>query len=455
MITDVQPQDVSAERAILGTLVTSGVGDGSDIIYTRLEATDFYLRGHRAIFLACEGLYRDGLPLDLVSVVDRLEKIGKLEDAGGAPGVSEIAGEFVPNGYVEYYCGLIKDKSVLRMLVEHGRSIAARASAPDAVADEVVDWAQASVYSVGEARSVDSYITIGEILSVVAGDLQRSVDGGLAGEPTGFSGLDKVTAGLHKTDLTILAARPGCGKTTLAVNVATNLCRRGKNVLLFSLEMSRGQLVTRMLCSRAGVSMHLVRLGQIQKRHLGELEAAAEEMFSTPMCIYDSFNLSPVQVMAQGRKFKKEYGALDLVVIDYLQLMQPSRRQERREREISSISRELKGAAKALDVPVLALSQMNRAVEQGVTTREPRLSDLRESGSIEQDSDNVWFLHREKMYEVDDVSVPVDVIVAKNRNGPCGKIPLQLDPRHMKFCDRADEYGEQEEVDAWGDGNYR
>jgi replicative DNA helicase len=429
------PANVDAERAVLGSVLIDP--DAIIKIAPTLRVEDFFVDRHRWIYEATLALHERRQAVDFVTLCDELERRGQLTDIGGQAYIIELL-NVVPTAInVEHYAGIVVRTAILRRLIDAAGQIARMAYEDKGEIDEIVDRAEELIFGVSEQRIQRTLAPISQVMREVTERVQYLAlhQGELMGVPAGFRQLDKLLGGFQKSDLIILAARPSVGKTALALNIAVNAAKRyGQRVAFFSLEMSAEQLVLRLLAAETGIDQQRLRLGQIQEEEWGLLMEAAGVLSSTMMFIDDTPALSALEMRTKARRVHAEHG-LDLIVVDYLQLMRGDPRSENRVQEISYISRALKGLARELNVPVLALSQLSRAVEAR-TDKRPMLSDLRESGSIEQDADVVMFIYREDMYnEGTDRQNIADVIVAKHRNGPTGVVSLYFKKELTQFLE--------------------
>ena len=416
------PHSDEAERSVLGGVLLDN--DQFHKAQELLTHEAFHSARNRKIFRSMEALMERGTALDLVTLRAELDKRGDLEACGGAVYLHGLVDGVSRSANVEHYARIVKEKATLRSLIHAAQWIQSNAVESSTDPDEVLDQAEKRIFEVAQGRLRSGFIHIGESADVSLKLIEQLTERQelVTGIPTGFADLDEMTAGLQSTDLVILAARPSMGKTALALNVSANAAlRHGKVVGLFSLEMSHQQLFLRMLCAEARVDAHRLRTGRIGGEDWQRI-------------IKDTPGVSLLEVRAKARRLQLER-KLDLLVIDYLQLMRGSSRYESRQQEISDISRSLKELAKELDVPVLALSQLSRAPEQRGGDRRPQLSDLRESGAIEQDADVVLFLFREEVYKKDDPDLKgkAELIVGKQRNGPIGSVDLVFIREFTRF----------------------
>jgi replicative DNA helicase len=429
------PANPEAEEAVLGSILIDP--DAIIKVAPTLRAEDFYLEKHRWIYQAALDLYERRQPPDFITICDELERRGQLQEVGGPAYITELINAVPTAFHVEHYASIVERTSVLRRLISAAGQIAQLAYADQGEIDEIVDRAEEIIFGVSEHRWQRFLVPIRQVMNEVITriDYLASHQGELLGVPTGFRLLDKLLGGFQKSDLIILAARPSVGKTSLALNIAANAAKRyGQRVAFFSLEMSAEQLVQRLLAAETGIDQQRLRLGQIREEEWPLLMEAAGVLSNTMMFIDDTPALSALELRTKARRIHAEHG-LDFIIVDYLQLMRGDTRSENRVQEISYISRALKWLARELNVPVLALSQLSRAVESRPDKR-PMLSDLRESGSIEQDADVVLFIYREDMYDEDtDRRNIADIIIAKHRNGPTGVVSLYFKKELTQFLE--------------------
>jgi len=400
-----------------------------------IRPEDFYHHGHRLIYETCLQVQEAGEPVDLLTVTDRLRANGLLAKVGGAAYVASLV-EMVPTASnIEHYARLIEEKALLRTLISVASRIAEMGYDQQEAADRLVDQAEQMILELGSRRGTGTFVPLKSILKQALARIEEAYrnKGRITGVSTGFPDLDRLCSGLQNSDLLILAARPSMGKTALALNIAYHVAAKEKlPVAVFSLEMGREQLVNRLLCAEARVDQYRLRTGNLRDEDWERLTEAAARLQDIPLFIDDTGGASLRDIRARAKRMQSESG-LALVVIDYLQLVRPNRRAENRQQEISQISRGLKEMAKELNVPVLALSQLSRAVEQREKKR-PVMSDLRESGSLEQDADVVMFIYREEYYRPDtDRKGIAELIVAKQRNGPVGTIELGFFKEFPRF----------------------
>jgi replicative DNA helicase len=441
------PHNLDAERSILGAILLDNHALNAAV--ERVRADDFFLPQHRHIFERMIDLGEHQQGIDFVTVTEDLTRVGQLEAAGGAAYVSQLTEGMPRVSNVEHYARIVKEKAVLRNLAYQASAIQERALAAGDDADIILDQAESAIFQLAEDRVRAGLIGVKELVRDGYERLEKIFSEGrrITGLSTGYSFLDNETAGLQPSELVILAARPSMGKTALALNIAENVAVRNREpVAIFSLEMSKESLLLRMLASQARVDAHKFRTGHMNRDDWGRITASLGELGEAPIWIDDSASSTVLEMGAKARRLKRDRG-LSLMIVDYLQLVVPatSRRASNRQEEVSSMSRALKGLAKELKVPVLVLSQLTRAPER--EERKPQLSDLRESGAIEQDADVVLFINRPNFYKSDlpdEERAKSEVIIAKQRNGPTGTLNFVFLARHTRF--------EEAAPDAWSGG---
>lgn len=426
------PFDLQAERATLGAILLER--DAIITIAPWLPSEYFYLEKHALIYEAMLACYNRREPPDLATVAAELRRQERLELVGGLGYLSDLAAEVPTAVHIEYYARVVERTAVLRRLIEAGGKIAALGYDETADLDVTLDRAEAELFNVSQRRSTQDFVAIGQVVNQLFTQIESLQErrGEVAGVATGYPDLDGLTGGLQPSDLIILAARPSVGKTSLALSLAYNVAfLSNATVGIFSLEMSRDQLVQRVLAMHTGIDMQRLRTGNLRGDELNLAFEGMGVLSELPIYIEDSPGLSITEVRSKARRLAAEVG-VDLLMIDYLQLMS-GRRSDNRVQEVTEISRGLKSLARELNVPVIALSQLSRAVE-GRQSHVPMLSDLRESGSIEQDADIVMFIYREELYDKDtDKKGIAEIHIAKHRNGPLGVIPLRFEPRTTRF----------------------
>ncbi len=429
------PQDVAAEQGVLGGMLLSKDAI-SDVVET-LRAVDFYRPAHASVFEVITALYTKGEPADAVSVAAALQKSGQLDRVGGAAYLHTLIATVPTAANAGYYARIVAEKAIRRRLVDAGVRVTQLGYNEATEVDDAVDRAQAEVYAVTEQRTTDDYLPLEVLLNPVLQEIESIAghDGSLTGVPTGFQDLDALTNGLHPGQLVIVAARPAAGKSTAALDFARCAAiKHNQTAVIFSLEMSRVEITMRLLSAEARVHLQNMRSGRMSDDDWAKLAGRMGEIADAPLFIDDSTNMTMMEIRAKCRRLKQRHN-LRLVVIDYMQLMSSPKRTENRQQEVSEISRNLKLLAKELEVPVVALSQLNRSPEQRADKR-PQLSDLRESGSIEQDADLVIMLHRDDLYEKESPRAgEADFIVAKHRNGPTDTITVAFQGHYSRFVD--------------------
>ncbi|WP_315093002.1 replicative DNA helicase [uncultured Cellulomonas sp.] len=430
------PQDLDAERSVLGGMMISK--DAIADVVEQIRGTDFYRPAHEVVYDAIIDLYGRGEPADAITVADELTKRGEIQRIGGAPYLHTLISSVPTAANAGYYARIVRERSVLRKLVEAGTRIVQLGYGTDGGdVDEIVNNAQAEVYAVTERRSSEDYMILGDIIGGAVDEIEAAGHRGegMIGVPTGFSDLDRLTNGLHPGQMIVLAARPAIGKSTMGIDIVRSASiKHGMTSVVFSLEMSRNEITMRLLAAEARVHLQKLRNGQMGEDDWAKIAATMGKISEAPLFIDDSPNMSLMEIRAKCRRLKQKHD-LKLVVIDYLQLMSSGKRVESRQQEVSEFSRALKLLAKELEVPVIAISQLNRGAEQR-TDKRPQMSDLRESGSIEQDADIVILLHREDAYEKESPRAgEADLIVAKHRNGPTDTLVVAFQGHYSRFVD--------------------
>jgi replicative DNA helicase len=418
----VPPHSEEAEQAVLGAMMLSGeaIAQVADI---GLKAEDFYRSGHRAVYEALNDLYARGQPVDVVTTKEELLRRGSLESVGGALYLQHLVENVATPASASHYGRIVGDHALLRRLITAAGEILNSAYEVPEDPEGFADEAEGRIYAVSRRHERDQVVPLRALVHQSMEDLERIHERtGLVGLSTGFRDLDELLQGLQRANLIVVAARPGIGKSSLVTNIARNVAVAGGTVALFSLEMSRVEIGMRLLCSEARVQWHKVRAGMVAADDWGRIVEAAEILDPAPLFIVDTGNVTIVDIRAKARRMKSQHN-LDLIIVDYLQLMSSHQRVDNRQQEVAEISRSLKLLAKELDVPIIAVSQLNRDPERR-TDKKPQLADLRESGAIEQDSDVVMFIHRDPLSEEDQARNAAGVIIAKHRNGPVGKITL-------------------------------
>lgn len=449
---NVPPQDIEAEQAVLGAIFL----DAEALVeaMAQIEPQDFYRRAHQIIFRSMIALNDRNENIDIITLKSQIESENTLEDVGGISYLTELSQVTPTASGVAHYAKIVKDKSTLRELIQAATKIVKEAYSQEGSVEEIVEAAEKGILNVSEKRNSTGFQAIADVLNSTMENIDRlsQQNEEITGLPTGYPELDKMTAGLQPEELIILAARPAVGKTAFALNIAQNIgTRTDRSVAIFSLEMGAESLVNRMLCAEGTIEAGHLRTGQLTEQEWHNLIMAMGSLSNTSIFIDDTPGIKVSEIRARCRRLAQEKGNLGLILIDYLQLIEGSGR-ESRQQEVSEISRQLKKLAKELKVPVIALSQLSRSVEQRQDKR-PVLSDIRESGSIEQDADIVAFLYREDYYQrqgteedkneeeqaVDDV---IEVIIEKNRSGARGTVELLFKKEYNKFASisRRDDY---------------
>ena len=434
-VLNVQPHSIDAEQAVLGSML-SDKDAVNKAFEKKLSSEHFYKKSHSLIFVAMEILDKKNEPIDTVSVVDVLTKNNDIENVGGAFYISGLV-ELVPTtAHVVRYIKIVMEKSILRNLIFLANDISKEAFDDSQDVDDILESVQRSIFSITQDRLQKGFEKIDPVLHKTFEDIDRiaSHKGSVIGVPSGFSDLDSKTTGFQNGDLVIIAGRPGMGKTSFALNMMRNAAIDGnKTIGFFSLEMANNQLAMRLLCAEARVDSNLVRSGTLPKSQYRNLSLAVGPLSKANIHLDDTPALSILELRAKARRLKNDVG-VDMIIVDYLQLMQGPKGAESRQQEIATISRSMKALAKELDVPIVALSQLSRAVEQRTGSKRPQLSDLRESGAIEQDADVVLFLFRPWVYSRDEEDEgKAEIIIAKQRNGPTGIVEATYINRYTRF----------------------
>ncbi len=434
----VPPQNLDAEESVLGAMMLSpgAIGAVSEI----LDAADFYRESHGKIYRAGLGLYARGEPVDAITLVDELEERGELGDAGGRVRIHELAALVPAAANAGHYARIVREMATLRGLIRTGQEIARLGWERPGETDALVDRAEQVLFELSQDRVTTEFAHIDQLLKESFERITQLYEAGadVTGTPSGFRDLDRLTSGFQPGNLIIVAARPSMGKSALGLCMATNLAvREAMPVGIFTLEMSKSEVTQRLMCSEAKVESQRLRTGKLAVDDWPRLTAACDKLAKAPIYVDDTGSINLMEIRSKARRLKSQEPNLGLIVVDYLQLMTSGTTAENRVQEVSQISRSLKVLARDLDVPILAMSQLSRAVEQRHDKR-PILSDLRESGSIEQDADLVMFIYRDDYYnEESDQQGIAEVNVAKHRNGPTDSIKLSFLKRYAKFSDLA------------------
>jgi len=440
-LLNVPPQHIEAEESLLSAILVDNTAL-LEVVET-LAPSDFYRTAHQKIFAAMSDLFNRGEPVDVVTLNNSLKEKGQLEAVGGPVYLARLLDSVPLAVNAQHYARIVHDKAVLRRLIEKANAITKRCFQEQGGADDIIDFAEASIFEVTEKKARQAFYPLSKLIDINIDFLEEKQKNKslVTGVPTGFSHLDNLTSGLQNSDLIILAARPSMGKTALALNIARNAAvDAGVPVAIFSLEMSKEQLSLRLLCAEARIDSSRLRSGFFSMEDWERLTDAAGVLSAAPIFIDDSPSLSAMEVRAKARRLKMDKN-IGLIIIDYLQLMQGRASAERRDLEISEISRSLKALAKEINLPVVALSQLNRMLEQR-NDRRPRLSDLRESGALEQDADVVAFIYRDEVYNKEENNPhkgTAEIILAKQRNGPTGEVLLTFLTVYTRFENMAPE----------------
>jgi replicative DNA helicase len=430
------PQSLESEQAVLGALLVSS--EGVSRIVDVLDPEYFYRKAHQVIYAAMLDLYEKNEPIDIVTVSQYLKDEGKLDTVGGRQYITDLSLSVATTANLEYYAKLVQEKALLRHLIKAGTEIVGSCY-EETDADHAIDKAEHLIFTLAQRRNMQQLTHIRNIVESSFQKIEQRYENrdALAGIPSGFYDLDALTSGFQSSDLIIVAARPSMGKTALCLNIAQNVAiEHGKPVAVFSLEMSKEQLVQRMLCSEARIDANRLRTGHMHTNDWTDLARAMGRLGEAPLYIDDSPLINPLEIRAKARRLKAEMKDLGLIIIDYIQLLQSRKQSDNRVQEVSEISRSLKTLAREIDVPVIALSQLSRAVEARQNKR-PMLSDLRESGSIEQDADIVMFIYRDDYYNPEsELRGEAEIIISKQRNGPTGTVNLLYQASITRFLNK-------------------
>jgi replicative DNA helicase len=433
----VPPHNVEAEESVLGSMLLSK--DAIAEVLELLREDDFYRPAHRTVYRSVLELYSHGDAVDAVTVAEDLRRNGALADIGGAPFLHTLVASVPTAANAGYYARIVKEAGVLRRLIDVGTQIVQLGFETPQDTERAIDIAESLVYQVAQGRITEDYHSLRDVLTGTLEAIERLHEDHreITGIPTGFPALDRLTSGLQPSNLIIVAARPAVGKSTLGLDVARHASvRAGVPTVVFSLEMSRTELVQRLMCAECTVDMQRLRTGRMEESDWTRLTRSLGKLADAPLYIDDSPGTTMMEIRAKCRRLKQRHG-LGLVVVDYLQLMQPSKRFENRQQEVSEISRSLKLLAKELEVPVIAISQLSRQTEAR-SDRRPMLSDLRESGALEQDSDVVLFIYRDELYDPESPRKgEADLILAKHRNGPTDTVTVTFQGQYSRFAPMA------------------
>lgn len=439
-IDKLPPRSIDAEKSLLGSLIIDKEAINRVADYLRPE--DFYHRNHQIIYEAVFGLFEKREPIDLLSLSSKLEGKGQLEEAGGVGYLTSLANSVPTSAHASTYAKIIQRKKMLRDLIDAASHITTLGYREDEDIDVILDEAEKRLFSVSQKSLTKTFLPLKDTLSEAMERITSQDDGILRGHHTGYADLDNLLGGLQKSDLIVLAARPSVGKTAFAMNLAVNVARRSTPVGIFSMEMSMDQVADRLIAVSSGVSLWKLRTGKLSHKEESDdflsITSACEELSGLPIFIDDSPSPNILQMRTMARRLQSEHG-LGLLIVDYLQLMASRKSYESPVQQVTEISRGLKGLAKELNIPIVAISQLSRAIEQRPGNR-PKLSDLRESGAIEQDADMVMFIHREdkinfERAERENKINIAQLIIAKHRNGPTGEIEFRINPDSLRFLE--------------------
>ena len=443
------PQNLEAEQSILGAILIDN--EALPKVLEILDPGDFYRLSHKKIFNAMTDLFDKNEPIDLITLTDQLKRKDDLDAIGGLSYLSSLVDMTPTSANIRYHSKIVREKALLRGLIQSAQEISTKVYEDSLDAEDLVDYAEKAIFNISDKKIKASFITLKDVIKDSFEMIERLYDkkDTITGVPSGFSDLDDLTTGFQKGDLIIIGGRPSMGKTAFALNVAQYVGLEVREpVAIFSLEMAKEQLAFRMLCAEALVNSNSIRKGFIKKEDWHKLTSAASNLTGAPIFIDDSSGVTVLELRAKARRLKMEHG-LSLIIVDYLQLMRGKGSFERREQEISDISRSLKGLAKELSVPVIAVSQLNRSVEQRRPPT-PILADLRESGAIEQDADVILFLYRDEIYNKEAKKGLAEIIIAKQRNGPTGNVHLSFLSNCTRFMNMAGrEFHDFEEEDVF------
>jgi replicative DNA helicase len=430
----IPPHSIEAEQSVIGSIIMDS--EATTVASEILRARDFYRKDHEMIYEAIMDLYTSGTPVDLITIQNRLEEKGVLEQVGGISYLAELAASVPTSAHIKQYAKIVETKATLRRLIKASNEISAKSFQGEEDLLDIISFAEKQIFDIAENTQTEDFSPISEIVLTTIEKIEEAhmTKGGITGVPTGFIDLDYRTAGMQPSDLILVAARPSMGKTAFSLNIIqTAAIKYKKKVAVFSLEMSKDQLVNRMLCAEAMVDAQKVRTGNLEASDWDRIGKAIPSITGADIFIDDTPGISVMEMRAKCRRLKLEKG-LDLIMIDYLQLMSGNAKSDSRQQEISEISRSLKALAREMNAPVIALSQLSRACEARADHR-PMLSDLRESGAIEQDADVVMFLYRDEYYHPDTDKKNIgEVIIAKQRNGPTGTVELVWLGQFTKFA---------------------
>lgn len=433
------PQNIDAEKSLLGSVLIDR--ESINKVADFLKPSDFYIRGHQIIYDAALSLFEKREPIDLLSLSNKLDEMKLLEEVGGISYITSLTGSVPSAAHIASYAKIVQRKKMLRDMIDAANHILTLGYTEDDDVDNLLDEAEKKLFSVSQKSLTKNFLPLGDSLAEAIERITNQDAGLLRGQKTNYAGLDNLLGGFQKSDLIVLAARPSVGKTAFAVNLALKVAKQGAPVGIFSMEMSIDQVVDRLIAASSGVSLWKLRTGKLSHKDENDdflrITDACDELQTLPVFIDDSPSPNILQMRAMARRLQAEHGNLGLIIVDYLQLMASRKSYDSPVQQVTEISRGLKSLAKELNIPILAISQLSRAVEQREGNK-PRLSDLRDSGSIEQDADLVMFIHREdkinaaKAKEDNKLNI-AQLVVAKHRNGPTGELEFRVDPDSLLF----------------------
>ncbi len=443
----VMPHSIEAEQAILGAVLRDHrvLPEALELIST---AESFYSTKHQSIYQAFLNLFEKSEPMDVTTVADELERLGSLKNIGGSVYLIELVEGIATTANATYYADIVAKKAASRLLIDVSTEIVRRCHMQDMAVEELLDFAENRVFAISESRLKKGFSSMADLVPHTFKEIEdfQEADGGVSGLKSGFDTIDEKTGGFHAGEFIVIAGRPSMGKSAIAMNIAENIAMNGVGVGVFSLEMSKEALALRMICGRARISQHRLRSDKLRESEWARLGTAGGALHDVGIYIDDSGTLSALEMRAKARRLKSQHD-IGMIVIDYMQMMSGPTRSENRQQEMSQISRSMKGLAKELKIPVIACSQLSRMVEQrSGGDKRPQLSDLRESGAIEQDADLVMFVYREEYYvRHDDPRFPevegqAEIIIAKQRNGPTGTCKLSFVKDYVRFENAAPSY---------------
>ncbi len=443
-IERIPPHSLEAERAVLGGILLQNTV--IDAVLEIIQVDDFYSEGNARIYETMLAMHSSSIPVDTVTLREHLARANKLQSVGGDEYLLGLTDTIPALENIKAHASIIKEKSLVRRMITACHGVAAKGYGDYGEADEYLDQAEKAVFDVANVQTRSTVVPINQIVVQAFQQISELARAGkrIAGLPTGFTRVDQMTAGMHPGDLIIVAGRPGMGKTSFALNIGVNACHAQRcTVAVFSLEMPKDQLVKRMLCSEARVDASRMRTGQLTRDDWPQLAQAAGLLSDLPIFIDDTPGLTLMELRSKARRLatQDKEKKLGLIIVDYLQLMRSGTKNDSREQEISEISRSLKGLAKELGIPIIALSQLNRGVEsRGNKDKRPQLSDLRESGAIEQDADTIWFVYRDEVYDKETMDKGIaEIIIGKQRAGPTGTAKVRFFNQYTRFDNLADE----------------